>query len=333
MRRTRLAVTLVLLGLSLVASAAASPQPRPICAACGPAFGGEVADRDRNGSLHWSTATIRIDEAGAAHWTVRNRLANHSTVEQFRENPALLDRVAKDTLDHGNGLPVERTGSVGNVSATLNASGTAVIRFTDPDAGATYPGGIVRVDYLYQGGIGAGWLLDVDRLTVVGPPGTTITNDPGFHSAVDLHSYEVAADDRQFTVTVPDGSDPEYGPVLYEEGFLVFGPDSWATGPLTAVAVAAALAPLVTATFVAVHLLGLVVLSGLLLGVHWSKHERTDSRRALGAWMLAAWLFYLIPALWVAPPVRPYTFAPLFTAAFAVYAGVLGIVAGFRYPA
>ncbi|RXK51241.1 hypothetical protein [Halorientalis pallida] len=192
---------------------------------------------------------------------------------------------------------------------------------------------MVRVDYFQYGGYLAGREVVVDRFRVVGPPATTVTNDPTFVHGND-RCYDVAVDGRQLTISrASDWSrTADMGPVIYENSYVVFGPDGWATGHLTTFAVAAALAPVVFTSFAEIHLLGLVFLSGLLAVVHWSSQNRCRSRRELAAWTFGFLLAYLLPAFVIVTPTRNYTFGPLFTGLLTLYAGGLALVALFTYP-
>lgn len=220
----RVALTALLVAALLLAAlgpALASPQPDPVCGACGSAFEDAAEEEGVTVNVTNSTATVHVHANGSATWVVTNRV-NESAADRLRETPALLDRVGKRAATAGWGLPgVDDGGDVQFGSAEVDGR-TVTIRFVDSNAGQWHAGVLV-IDYLHTEGIRGGWILNADTFTIVGPPGTTVVNDPS------------AAIDREFTPTnaVPtvDGRrvtwhgsvGTEYEAAFYDDVYLAFG--------------------------------------------------------------------------------------------------------------
>lgn len=251
----RPATALLLLGLvvtmGLAASVTASPQPTPVCGVCGGGlvFGTSGTDELRGLTVEESTATIRIHDDGSATWDVTNHVGNESAVSYLHEHPAALDRLVAEALEYST---VE--GPFRNVSASIDGDRVS-IRFEDPTAARRMPGGVLVVDYLHTRGYDSWPVITADRLTIVGPAGTTVTNSPPgarvegrnatWHGNASVPLYEASSVERDAYVTFAEGG---------------LGVGLWTT-----LAVALATAPIVVAVLTETHLapLGLLAL-GLL---------------------------------------------------------------------
>lgn len=220
-RITLPAVLVAALLLVALAPALASPQPDPVCGACGSAFEDAAEEEGLAANVTNSTATVHVHANGSATWVVTNHV-NQSAEDRLREDPALLDRVAKRAATAGWGLPGVyddgdlQFGSVGIDDRTIT------IRFVDPAAGQRHAGVLV-VDYLHSDGIRGGWILNTDTFTIVGPPGTTVVNDPS--AAIDREYTPANAvptvDGRR--VTWHGSAENEYGAAFYDDVYLAFG--------------------------------------------------------------------------------------------------------------
>jgi hypothetical protein len=163
----------VLAVLCLAAPAIASSPPEPICGPCGSSFE-ETADQQGVAvNVTHSTAEIRLDENGSATWLVTNRLTEASA-SRLAANPERLRPIVREAAV-GDGVAAESAGSVRLQSATVD-NGTAQVRFQDPDAGSRHAGVLV-VDYFHSGG-SWGLVLNADRVSISGPEGTVVANDP-----------------------------------------------------------------------------------------------------------------------------------------------------------
>lgn len=213
MRRVALSIAVLLvvslLAPALLAPAAASPQPTPICHACGPVFEAGAADRGVNATVEESTVVVQIHENGTATWTIRNRLG--SGADEFREDEQSLERLARWLGDRSYGVVDDSTTSL--VSARMDGE-TAVLTYRDADPGARHAGLFV-VDYLHDGGYEPWYHVNADRFTIRGPPGTVVTNDP--------ESGRV--DGRSVTWLGSTGEEVYDSPSLRGSPYVVFGPD------------------------------------------------------------------------------------------------------------
>lgn len=175
MRRIALLVAfLVVSPLGIATVATAGPQPVPICGVCGASFerGADLGDDRPDPTVVESTATIQVHGDGSATWRVANELENASTAAYYDRNPGALARLVDDAIGYSI---VDRP--FANVSASVDGS-TIHVRFEDLDAVRQTPGGVQIVSYFHAGG-GQPWVVvAADRITVVGPEGTTVANDP-----------------------------------------------------------------------------------------------------------------------------------------------------------
>ncbi len=159
--------------LCLAVPAAASSPPEPICGPCGSTIEEEAERQGLAVDVTHSTAEIRVDENGSATWVVTNRL-NESTASRLATNPERLEPIVRGAAV-SDGMAGESGGSVTVQSATVDNE-TARIRFTDPDAGSRHAGMLV-VDYFHEGGTW-GQVLNADEISISGPEGTVVANDP-----------------------------------------------------------------------------------------------------------------------------------------------------------
>ncbi|QPV64800.1 hypothetical protein I7X12_09425 [Halosimplex litoreum] len=218
--RALVAALLVALAVLTAAGAAASPQPDPVCRACGSSFEQVADDYGYDVTVVNSTATVRVHENGSATWTATNRLAG-GDADTLAE-PDAAESVARATVDEGWGLPhVYEAGSLTVESVSVEER-SVTVRFTDPDAGARRLGTLV-VDYFHSDGVQGGWTLDVDEFTLVGPPNATVLNDPA--GAVDegYSSGDVTAAVDGGRLTLRGSLDEEFGPVFSEDLYVVYG--------------------------------------------------------------------------------------------------------------
>lgn len=86
--------------LAAVSPVLASPQPDPVCGACGSAFEDAAEEDGLAVNVTNSTATVRVHANGSATWIVTNRL-NDSAADRLGEHPALLDRIANRAVTTG----------------------------------------------------------------------------------------------------------------------------------------------------------------------------------------------------------------------------------------
>lgn len=226
----------VVLLLGAVAPAPASPQPIPVCGACGVSFVESAADHGVPVEVTNSTAHVQYHENGSATWTVTNTV-NASAADRFREEPRLLASVAGEAARSGYGLPTTDDGTVVTVQSSSVEGDTVTIRFRH-DGAAERHLGLLVADDLHSGGVRGGWIVNADTFTLVGPPGTTVVNDPA--SAVDAE-HAPSVDGRSATWT---GSvDDVYENTFRADVYVVFGEDP--VPGQAAAGVALASAPLV----------------------------------------------------------------------------------------
>jgi hypothetical protein len=165
----RIACVLAVVATAVATPAAGSPQPTPTCRFCGFAFERAADDLGVAVDVEASTADVRIHENGSATWTVRNTLASAGA---FRDDSGQLDAVAGRLAERGHGPPDDP------VLVDAHRDGdVAVLVFRDPDA-AERRAGLLVVDYFHDGGYEPWYHVNADRLSVHGPEGRAVTNDP-----------------------------------------------------------------------------------------------------------------------------------------------------------
>jgi hypothetical protein len=277
MRRAALLIALLIttsLLLTAVAPAVASPQPDPVCGACGSSFEDIAEKQGVAVNVTHSSATVQIHANGSATWLVTNRL-NESAATRLSENSALLDRVARGAATEGWGLPhVYNDGEVTFQSASIDGR-TVRIRFRDPDAGKRHLGVLV-VDYLHSEGVRGGWILNADRFTLVGPSEAVVVNDPEVTIDREYTPANAVPEVMDGNVTWSGSATTEYESAFYDDVYVVYGATDTSSLRVDA-AVASATAPIWLDNVQAFVLPALVLYGLLLAGVTASARWATDS--------------------------------------------------------
>lgn len=199
----------LLLILSLVAPAAASPQPSPVCAYCSSSFEDGADEHGIAASVGESTVDVHVHENGSATWVVRNRL--ETGADAFRESPEKISRV-------GDGLQSRNGGLASNaefVSATVDGD-TAVLVYRDP-AAVDRHAGVLVVDYLHDDGNEPWYVINADRFTIHAPEGSLVTNSPD-SGLVDEASVTWNGDSSS--------GYPSSSATVDGSPYVVFGPDT-----------------------------------------------------------------------------------------------------------
>jgi hypothetical protein len=240
-----LLVAPLLLGVAAAPTAASSPpEATPFC------------ERPLTRSLAYSLPNARVESTTAhatvvtdtaADWRVNATFRNRSTVARLRADEALERRVVADA-----------SGTVSPANVTVAAAGprTLAFRFRTDDFAARTPGGLRRVDFFHVRG-SEFRTLSCDRLTLVGPPSTTLSNRP-----TETRTTVRATGNR---VVVTDTADSR------PASFFVFAPDG--TPPLlrdglTALALALAVSDTVAGNLAFLVCLPTVVLAAGFVSVH-----------------------------------------------------------------
>jgi|AntDeeMetagen681_2_1112603.scaffolds.fasta_scaffold00422_3 hypothetical protein len=177
MKRAVILLAVLLLGgslLAVVVPVGASPQPQEICNVCGSSFEDAAEEQGLAVTVIQSTISIQIHANGSATWLVTNRV-DEDAADQLSETPQQLDQLVQAQTT-GRQRPHAFDGGEITVQSTTIENRTVRIRFRDSDAGSTQFG-VVVVDYLHSEGTGAGWILNTDRISFVGPPETVVVND------------------------------------------------------------------------------------------------------------------------------------------------------------
>ncbi len=267
MRRVALPLALLLVATLALPAAVASPQPTPVCGPCG--AGLEQAASDDVETLRGlrvteSRAVVRVHDDGTATWSVTVRVANESAVSYLRDHPEAVDRIVRDALRYGT-----VDGPFGNVSARLDGN-TIHAQYRDA-AGASrnLPGGVLLVEYLHSRGYDTWDVLTTDRLTIVGPPGTEVTNDP-----------PGAQVEGRNATWEGNASAPLYdAPRVKEDAYVAYTSGGALAGAWTALGIALATAPIVLDVTMSALLPPLVLLSGLLGVAVVAARQVVDSPR------------------------------------------------------
>ena len=208
MKRAALLIGVVAV-LCLAVPAASSSPPEPICGPCGSTFEERAEQQGVAVNVTHSTAEIRVDENGSATWTVTNRLGE-ANASRLAATPERLGAIARGAAVD-TGVAADSGGSVTVQSATVDNE-TVQVRFTDPDAGSRHAGVLV-VDYFHAGGTW-GQLLNADEISITGPEGPVVANDPrsiiddAHATAAEVPTVEggtvmwhrTASDDREATI-------------------------------------------------------------------------------------------------------------------------------------
>ena len=251
MRRSALALVALLVLSSIALPALASPQPTPVCGPCGGGFEEAAAYHQFDVAVVHSTATVRVHRDGSATWRVENRLANESTARTLRERPDLLQQITERAITTST-----LEGPTENLSARVE-NRTVVLTFEDPHATTRMPGGVHVVDYLHSRGYDSWYVLTADRLSVVGPEGTAVTNDP--------HGAEVRGRNATWH---GNGSAPVWdAPTVTEDAYVTFAEPGPTAPAATTLATTLATLPIVVAVLGSYHLPALLLFGVVLLGV------------------------------------------------------------------
>lgn len=303
-RAAALALLALLAVFAAVAVGGASPQPHRACAPCNPGFeraatvyGQGEADIER------STVYIRLHTNGSATWTVRNEVGPDDAA--LLRNSSNLSAIARAATRSGglpdpglanDGLPPAR-----DISARVT-DGTVVIRFTQPRAATRFDTVLLsQYFHVVEGGI----VINAANYTIVGPPGTTVTNDPA--ASINDSAAKPTVEGRRVTwhlePTVEGRSVARHGDtrerrtVVSEQVFLAFAPTGdLLAGPKTTAAISIDVAPTVLEAVVAFLLLQTVVFALMVVsvvrgirGVSWT-HRRSWLGAAVGvlAWFILA---------------------------------------------
>jgi len=284
----RLLACLCLLVTVFAGAGVASPGSRSVCPVC----------------TEDSAVTIQVHADGNATWYVTEPTGDEmaaADVEDAVEGYHYLDgRVADAT--------------------TRSENGTTVLRFDVRGFATRFPDGTLLVSYLF---VPEEWtygyhVIEAKRMTVVGPPGTTVTNNPEAGTAAG----------RRVTIT---RDDEERSVNAVQDSYIVFAPEGAVTSQaITQVALTYA------SLFVAGVALGAVP-GALLLFVLFGLLRRADGvlagqyRARQRVWLLGVAVLALVLAgvLTSTEDVIPRYGVPLLVLGYA--AGLAGAVLGGPY--
>lgn len=250
MRRSALALCALLLIGSFTLPAVASPQPTPVCGPCGGGFEEAAADREHTVDVVHSTATVQIHRDSSATWTVRNRLKNESQAAQLRDQDIVLQAIANRAIALSTW-----SGPTENVSSRVE-NRTVVITFEDTDATTRMPGGVHVVDYFHQHGYDTWPVLTADRLSVVGPEETVVTNDP---EAADVSG-------RNATWYGNGSAEVWDAPTVPDDAYVAFAEPGPTAPAATTLAIALATLPIVVSVVGSFHVPALLLFGLALAG-------------------------------------------------------------------
>ena len=294
-----MALLLALAALAVV-PATAAPPPESVCAPCQEGLEWNAHRHDIALDVTHSNATIRVHPNGSATWTVTSQIAAR-VPERYATGPnesfarpsvlarddGLARTVAGEAADHADDTVPEEI----RLQSVTVANDTIRFRFLEPTVARQAPGGVVLVDEYRPDGPHTGWFVDVNRLRVVGPPGTTLAND--VESAVGDHG---TVDGRTLTLA-GNATDPPALPG--DRFFLGFAPSGQWAGSVATVAIASVTVPRFLGGLVATQLVGAVALALSLGTVLWLRRRRGESlnRKSLALWLGVAVSLYLLPTL------------------------------------
>lgn len=203
---------LAVLGLLVVASLAtpalASSPPQVVCGACGEQFARAAADVDIEVTVVESTADVRLHANGTATWTARTRVTPDSA-HRLRNATVGVRALARASLTTYPNGPAENPQGL---DARLDGN-TVVVTFTDA-APLKHAFGTTLLEYFDTDGTDRSFEMNVDRLSVLTPEGTRVTNMP----------EASVVDDRNVTWygNATEFSDTRY--LTHGEGRIVFAP-------------------------------------------------------------------------------------------------------------
>lgn len=251
MRRSLLALTTLLLVSSIALPAFASPQPEPVCGACGGSFELAIEREDVDATVVQSTAVVRVHDDGSATWTVRNRLANESIADTLRNRSDALLTATR----YANRRSVIE-GPFTNTSARVE-NRTVVLTFEDRYATTEMPGGVHVLDYFHSGGFDSWYVLTANRFTIIGPVGTEVTNDPA----------GATVSGRNATWHGNASAPLWEAPRVEQDTYVAFAEPDAAATVLTTVAIALGTLPTVVDVLSTFHLPATILFGILLAGV------------------------------------------------------------------
>ena len=294
-----MALLLALSALAVV-PATAAPPPESVCSPCQEGLEWAAHRHDIALDVTGSNATIRVHGNGSATWTVTSQF-EHRVPDRYAIGPnetfgdpsnltrngELARTVAGEAADHTDDTVPEE---IRLQSVTVDDD-TIRFQFLEPTVARQAPGGVVLVDEFRPDGPHTGWFVDVDRLRVVGPPGTILAND--VESAVGEYG---AVDGRTLTLA---GNATERVSLPENRFFLAFTPSGQWAGPVASLAIASVTVPEFLAGVVATQLVGALALSLSLGTVLWLRRRRDEflNQGALVLWVGVAVSLYLLPTL------------------------------------
>jgi len=341
-RRLLVCIALAVLFLVATAGVLAAPPPQSVCGPCNDGLVGAGHQHSLPLRVTESTATVQVHPNGSATWMVTSTVAARDpdanefrpnaslrNVSELRTNATLRRSVVREAVgDSREYLEPDRP-DAGLQSVSMTNS-TLRFSFREPDVARNVTGGALLFEEYHTRGLGSGWYVDVDRLTIVGPPDTTVGNDVRTAFGPSLESVE----NRRVVLE----GDPENATrVARSDIYVAFVPRGDAAGLRAAVGLAAATLPTAVDAFLSFHLPGLVVLVAALGLVHALRTRRQEglnprSYAAVG-WFASSLLAYLVVAFLLVPPLHPYPmFGIILVAMLAGYALVVATVSWFLYP-
>jgi hypothetical protein len=316
--RSELPALIVLVALVVLGSvgAMAAPPPQSVCGPCNDGLVRAAEQHNLPLEITASTVEVQLHENGSATWTVTSRFAADEdpdpnayppnatlrSPDEIGTNATLRGAILRAAVDDSRDyLEPDRPDATIRSARLDNA--TLHFTFHEPDVARETPGGVLLVDEYHTRGLGSGWYVDVDRMTLVGPRNTTIAND--VQSAI---GADVVTVDGNRLVLEGDPADP---PAFdRDDVYVAFAQPGPVSGLLAQVGILLATLPTVVGSFASVHLPGLVVLLVALVVTHLvrKRQYRTamDETRALLTWTALALLLYLLPTVTFISPLTPH---------------------------
>lgn len=141
-----------------------------------------AAGPQQNVSVEASELLIQVRDDGAARWRVRADLTGDD-VDRLRSDPNRVDRIATEAVTDSVFVDAvthksAHEGRVENVSGRLDGD-VLYLTFVVAETGARTPGDVVLVDLFHtEQRHPRSWTLGADRVTIRGPPETTVTRAP-----------------------------------------------------------------------------------------------------------------------------------------------------------
>ncbi|MFQ3475112.1 hypothetical protein HKK80_02470 [Halonotius sp. F2-221B] len=303
MKRAALLISLFVIAVLCLTAAPAvgGPTPNPVCGACGSSFEDAASDNGVIVNVTASTAAIQIHPNGSATWTVTNRLSQSAAT--LSSSPETLTQITREAATSRGVIYRGDTGPVVFRSATVDNE-TVRIRFRDPDAGARHLGVLV-VDYFHSPRMRGSWILNADPISVSGPTGTVVSNDPrgaiNDEYAGDGELPTVTGNTVQWANTSTDGRQAS----LSEDLYLAFSEPATSSLQVAAAFTVASL-PIWLGNISIVVLPAAFVYGILLIGVAAVARRAADSALAadrlaaagvgFGVWLLGMVVFDALPA-------------------------------------